>query len=872
MARALSLTKLSLIIAVAYVVSGRLGLLLAIPPGYATAIFPPAGVALGALLLFGRPAIIGVWLGSLALNIWIGGGFSAFSVLIAALIASGSSLQALAGHWLIARFIGLPITFEEGRSHGRFAILAACLAPLIGASVGTGTLLAAGLLPGWDALPFAWLTWWVGDGIGVLLVTPVMLMLWAQPASYWRPLARKVVPMLLLTLAVVVWAFYAASHWEQANLRESFARISERLGNQIESSVQHTITELESLERFFAASQRVDHQEFSTFVNTMLRHRPAINAIEWAPLVLPEQLSAHQSAMRQIHPGYRVWQREEQGQADAANAPPFHAPIAFLEPFERHAAILGFDLASSPQRLEALQRARASGDVAVSRPLRLLQDSGDALGVLSMRYVSSTDHAEAGFVIAAVQIEQTLKFALEDQPTAEVRIRMTDRSDEQAPILLFDSASASLSASSAVARNGLSTQRLLELGGRRWLLEFHALPGFVESRHPWQAWLVLVAGLLFAALLASTMTLAASRESAIARVVTQRTRELQRSESLQRAIVDSSPEGLLLLDAAGRILSINAYGRVMLGYDDQALLGKPLSPLLSEAERLNEWLAGHSDERVRFETSVADAANALVPVELTATRVEVSEERRYSVQLHDMRQRYELDQLKREFVSTVSHELRTPLTALRGAVRLLQQHAGLQLPPAASQLLEVADRNGERLAHLINDLLDFEKLSIGTLQLQLSRVQLEPFLRQHLADLEPYAKRSSISLHLECEHHLPDIFCAPDRLAQVLSNLVSNAVKFSPAGSEVWLKAGQLRNRVRLEVIDQGPGIPAELQPRIFEKFWQADGSTQRRHPGTGLGLAITKLLVEKMGGQIGFKSSSRGSVFWVEFNKFESG
>lgn len=866
MARALSLTKLSLIIALAYVLSGRLGLLLAIPPGYATAIFPPAGVALGALLLRGRQASIGIWIGSLLLNIWIGGGVSLFSVLIAALIATGSTLQALAGHWLIARFVGLPITFEEGRTHGRFAVLAACVATIIGASVGTLCLWWAGLLPG-PAVPFAWLTWWVGDGIGVLLVTPVVLMLWARPADYWRPLAFKVVPMLLTTLAVVVWAFYAASHWEQANLRESFARASERVGNEIESGFKATITDLESLERFFAASAHVDSQEFATFVSTMLKRRPSINAIEWAPWISPDQLENHIGELRALHPDYRIWQRNASGQPEPASARTYHAPITFIEPLSKHRSMIGFDLASSAVRKEALERARRSGGVAVSHPIELILDGEPA--VLAVRHVDSAQHDQPGFVIAVVQIPDTLKFALEEHPPEAMRIRLLDISAADGPVLLYDNHGPKVAQAESVPL--LSSERQFELGSRQWRLEFHAQPEFIASRHPWQAWLVLVAGLLFAALLASTMTLAASRETAIGLMVARRTRELQRSEQLQRAVVDSSPEGLLLLDHHGRVLSINANGRSLLGYADEALLGQPLAPLLSDAERIDDWMQGQAEQGLHFETTVADAANALVPVELSATKLEVESERRFSVQLRDMRQRYELDRLKREFVSTVSHELRTPLTALRGAVRLLQQ-SGLQLPPAAAQLLDVADRNGERLATLINDLLDFEKLSIGTLQLPLSRLILRPFLEQQLADLGPFAQRGQVSLRLESEQNLPDILCAPERLAQVLANLVSNAVKFSPPQSEVWVKAGQVRNHVRLEVIDQGPGIPTELQPRIFDKFWQADGSSQRRHPGTGLGLAITKLLVERMGGRIGFSSSASGSVFFVEFPKLESG
>ena len=183
----------------------------------------------------------------------------------------------------------------------------------------------------------------------------------------------------------------------------------------------------------------------------------------------------------------------------------------------------------------------------------------------------------------------------------------------------------------------------------------------------------------------------------------------------------------------------------------------------------------------------------------------------------------------------------------------------------------MADRNGERLATLINDLLDFEKLSIGNLPISLTRLALGEFLQQQVTDLAPYAARHNIELRLEAEDHLADVRASTDRLTQVLSNLISNAVKFSPAGKQVRIKASRAEQHVRIEVIDQGPGIPEEWHSKVFEKFWQADSSSRRRHPGTGLGLAITKLLVERMGGRIGFQSSSQGSVFFVDLPMFAS-
>ncbi len=224
------------------------------------------------------------------------------------------------------------------------------------------------------------------------------------------------------------------------------------------------------------------------------------------------------------------------------------------------------------------------------------------------------------------------------------------------------------------------------------------------------------------------------------------------------------------------------------------------------------------------------------------------------------------NRLKTEFVSTVSHELRTPLTAINGSMGLLLGGVMGTLPPAMQKLLGIAHKNGLLLSNLINDLLDIEKLAAGKLQFNFKMYLLDELLSQTLSSCDGMLRQHQVQIALENPH--PGLLIRVDgmRFQQALSNLISNAAKFSPLGSEIVLSIGLRAAAVRIEVIDEGPGIPEQFRSRIFQKFAQADSSDSREKGGTGLGLAITKELIEHMHGKVGFESvEGNGSTFYLE-------
>ena len=231
----------------------------------------------------------------------------------------------------------------------------------------------------------------------------------------------------------------------------------------------------------------------------------------------------------------------------------------------------------------------------------------------------------------------------------------------------------------------------------------------------------------------------------------------------------------------------------------------------------------------------------------------------------DITQRKHLEQMKNEFVSTVSHELRTPLTSIAGSLGLINGEALGPVPNAMREMLLIAQSNSQRLRQLIDDLLDMDKLLAGKMNFIPQQLDIDSFLAECVTSHQGFARQHDVQLSYT-GGPVAQVTADPMRLQQVLSNLLSNALKFSPAGSQVLLSAQELGGQIRILVVDQGPGVPAEFVDRLFEKFSQADASDRRQKGGTGLGLAISKELMERMGGCIGFyPRPGGGSVFWVE-------
>lgn len=384
-----------------------------------------------------------------------------------------------------------------------------------------------------------------------------------------------------------------------------------------------------------------------------------------------------------------------------------------------------------------------------------------------------------------------------------------------------------------------------------------------------------------------------THEKKLASEMAELNKQLAATTKMHMAILNGCNFSIISTDKDGIIRSFNKGAERMLGYraDEMEGLHSPAIIHLPEevqarAQALSIELGQHvlpgfdafvAKARLGFtdehEWTYRRKDGSVLPVMLSITSLsdEQGEICAYLGIAYDLSERKRIENMKNEFISTVSHELRTPLTSIRGSIGLLTAGAVGEIPIRAKTLLDIAKTNCERLVRLINDILDIEKIESGNMRFVNGVHELQPLIEAALGATAAYATQFQVRFELDLvqpTQQMPPIHVNvdPDRLMQVMVNLLSNAAKFSRNSGVVTIKVHIIDEIVRVAVIDHGDGIPEEFQSRVFQKFAQADSSDARAKGGTGLGLNISKAIIERLHGQIGFRSErGKGSEFYFD-------
>jgi two-component system phosphate regulon sensor histidine kinase PhoR len=333
--------------------------------------------------------------------------------------------------------------------------------------------------------------------------------------------------------------------------------------------------------------------------------------------------------------------------------------------------------------------------------------------------------------------------------------------------------------------------------------------------------------------------------------------DVQQERAKIAAILDGMVEGVIAVDGRDHVLLLNERARGMLWMVGDRGEGKPflevvrnvdLHELLRETRAAGEGVPSRRELRLTGLIERRLQANA-VPLRLGADEVGVV------MVLHDLTELRRLEQIRTEFVANVSHELRTPLTAIQGYLETLLTGA-LEDRANARRFLEIVARHTERLGRLLNDLTDLSNIELGKVSLRIERTALDEIVDSVIAIISPRAESGGVTLEAALPADLPMVRADRDRLAQILINLVDNAVKYTPAGGRVTVSADHAPpDVVEIAVRDTGVGIPAADLPRITERFYRVDKARSRELGGTGLGLAIVKHLVIAHGGELRIES-----------------
>jgi len=328
------------------------------------------------------------------------------------------------------------------------------------------------------------------------------------------------------------------------------------------------------------------------------------------------------------------------------------------------------------------------------------------------------------------------------------------------------------------------------------------------------------------------------------------------------AVIHSIAEGLVVVDASGNVVMMNEAAEKLLGVSRIDKIGRPMLEGVKEEQLVS--LAKNSPGEDTKEIELVSQENETKKI-LRASSAVIEDEDGQTVGmvsvLSDITKQRELDRMKSNFVASVSHELRTPLIGIQKSLSLILSKTAGAVSENQEQLLSIADRNLKRLTLLINDLLDLSKLEAGRMDIKREPCSIEKVITESIEGLATWAKSKSLNLEKEIESGLPEVNMDPNRITQVLINLIGNAIKFTPKDGTITVKASSSRgdgHDVQVIVQDTGIGIDKENVSKIFDKFYQVGERTPTDISGTGIGLSIAKEIVILHGGKI-WVESERG-------------
>ncbi|MBA1185736.1 CHASE domain-containing protein [Stutzerimonas nitrititolerans] len=637
----------------------------------------------------------------------------------------------------------------------------------------------------------------------------------------------------------------------------------------------------------FAASGEVSRAQWRAYVERqqLADRYPGIQGVGFSKVVRASEREAHEQSIRAE--GFADYRIQPEGER------PVYMPIVYLEPFnDRNRAAFGYDMYAEPVRHQAMRQAASTGKSRISGKVILRQETHGKVQAGMLIYVPLY-HPAMPLETAEQRMDALLGFAyspyrMDDlmggilgAADLNLSLRIYSGPTQQAEQLLF----ASKEHAPGDAAHSQDVQ--LNIYGGTWTLHMESLPAF-EAGFSANEGLVAILGagislLLF--FLISSLAFRQRRAEILAGQMTERIREnkraLQLSEERLSLALKGSNDGLWDLNLAADTFYASPRTWHMLGYQpgelqlstrlwEQVLVAEDLPRTRAQLAQTMLSRLDQFTSELRFRHKDGRTVPVLVrgyiqrdaqgqPLRISGTSMDLTEHKR-------------IEQMKNDFVSTVSHELRTPLTSISGALGLINGGALGKVPPAMQQMLDIAHRNSQRLGHLINDLLDMEKIAAGKMSFDMHEHSLHQLLEEALASNQAFAAQLGVNCVLR-EAVDVQVWVDASRLQQVLGNFLSNAIKYTPEGGEVSLHCSVPdATHVRISVTDQGPGIAAEFRARVFEKFAQADASDSRQKGGTGLGLAITKEFIERMGGTVGFDTAEgQGTTFWCELPILET-
>lgn len=540
---------LTVVLAVSYYIAGRLGLLLAIPPGYATVFWPASGIALAMVYHYGYRLLPGVFLGSALLNFFTyfapGTGISVKIFLNAICIGAGATIQAGFGAWLIYRFLGKNLRLERFQKIVKFTLLSGPVSGLVSASCGIGTLLATQTIPESNAL-FSWWTWFTGDVLGIIAFTPMLVLLLNKDIKITRK-ATVALPMVLMFF-VVIALFQIVGETHKEDLREEFSREVLVIHKNLEAQLTLYLQELQAVQSLYLSSQEVERDEFHSFVGPALARNPGIRGMMWVPFVKAEMRHEFEKMGKgELFPSFEIRERVAQEKPIRAGERDIYFPVYFTEPYdEGKQDRVGTDLGFENTRRKALLTAARSGEPVATERIRFFSETEkDQYGFLLILPVyhkkTSLDNEQQrmqaieGFVAAAYRFKNVVQPIVQPWEDRGINLLFTSSSDQGA--ILYNSATnASTPTPDNLYKPAFTETFLVSLFGQKWLATVTKSESYVLAHTDWSVWVALAGGIFLTALFGSFLLMVTGQTAETEHIVAMRTKELQEKQvDLQKA-------------------------------------------------------------------------------------------------------------------------------------------------------------------------------------------------------------------------------------------------------------------------------------------------------------------------------------------------
>ena len=575
-----------LLMAAAYFLSGKLGLLLAIPPGYATAVWPASGIALAVVLVYGWNISPGIWLGSFLINVWTALDTSSpyallTSMLIPAFIALGAMCQAMLGAWLVQRYVGYQNILKQDSDIVRILGLAGPLACLVSSSTGVGTLWLNGAITN-DVVLFNWWTWWVGDSIGVMVFTPIVLVWTVRPYRTWIRRQLGVTLPLICMFSMVVLVFFNISNREQGRLRTQFEIAGNDIAQQMEITLDRYEVALTATEGFLAVWDE-QPQSFDDFSKLLLSELPYAFAIAWDAYV-PESKRA--DFEHRMHASgrtvFRITELDAQGKLVPASKRPYYIVVTEIVYSAPAKNAQGFDAASDPIRKKAFDLALQSNKTTATKPIELIGDHKRSPGFLLAHPIHAKHSKQElrGYAVILLRINNLISGVMNAPEYTDMRLRFLDPAAPAGSLPIYQSANYKKPEHGAMQY--LVSVRLAQ---QDLQLELTLPASYLVAHRSWEVWLVLAVGLILTALLGVLLLMIVGRTTKVEQVVSERTAALQDSEQRFRSLLESAPDAMIIVRQDGRIDLVNSQSEKLFGYPRDEMIGQPIEMLIPERLR-----------------------------------------------------------------------------------------------------------------------------------------------------------------------------------------------------------------------------------------------------------------------------------------------